>query len=247
MPTKQQRDKAKALPMNEVISLYEQGKSARKIASIYGVSKSTIQKRLKDRGLTRPLAEVNFFRYHGFGHSPPTNDEIKELYVNKQMQTQEIASRCGISATSVRDRLAKLGLLRSKSEAIKLAFQQGKIRRPSGAEHYKWKGGMEKRHGYVYIYTGKGLRKRRSQIVWEETHGQTLPKGWVIHHINGIKDDDRPENLVAMPKRRHDRISLGIDLVAELRKRIRALETEIKELKERGIDVHGKVSTLRKR
>ena len=34
--------------------------------------------------------------------------------------------------------------------------------------------------------------------------GIRLPKGWVIHHLNGDHSDDRIENLVALPKDMHD-------------------------------------------
>lgn len=51
-------------------------------------------------------------------------------------------------------------------------------------------------------------KKRVHRVVWEETHGP-LPRNWDIHHINGDKLDNRPENLQAMPRRVHRMIHAG--------------------------------------
>jgi len=40
-------------------------------------------------------------------------------------------------------------------------------------------------------------------LVWEKEHNKLLPEKWVIHHLNGIKDDNRPVNLVALPEQKH--------------------------------------------
>ncbi len=40
-------------------------------------------------------------------------------------------------------------------------------------------------------------------LIWEKAHNQPLPDGWVIHHINGNKQDNRSENLKAMPRDKH--------------------------------------------
>ena len=35
--------------------------------------------------------------------------------------------------------------------------------------------------------------------VWQDTHG-TIPKGWLVHSLNGNKGDIRLENLAAVPR-----------------------------------------------
>lgn len=57
------------------------------------------------------------------------------------------------------------------------------------------------------------------RYIWEQINGKIL-KGWIIHHLNGLKGDNRIENLVAMPRSDHDSKSL----VNALKARIRQLE-----------------------
>ena len=66
-----------------------------------------------------------------------------------------------------------------------------------------WKGGrwVDVR-GYVQLSVD-GKRIPEHRLVWEQAHGKPIPKGYVIHHLNGTKIDNRPENLVALPKRDH--------------------------------------------
>lgn len=58
----------------------------------------------------------------------------------------------------------------------------------------------KKKTGYVYanIYYGRTVSERASlrvhRIVWETFKGP-IPEGFVVDHINDIKDDNRLENL----------------------------------------------------
>lgn len=69
------------------------------------------------------------------------------------------------------------------------------------AEHRKreaapnWKGGI-----HPYVQEGKKLQHR---IVAEQKIGRPLVSGEVVHHINGNKKDNRPENLEVMLKGEH--------------------------------------------
>ena len=43
------------------------------------------------------------------------------------------------------------------------------------------------------------------RLVMSEILGRPLTADEVVHHRNGVKSDNRPENLEVMPKRTHDR------------------------------------------
>ena len=100
------------------------------------------------------------------------------------------------------------------------AMQRG----PRGSN---WRGGLSHCNGYVLIWRPSHPRADKKGYVWqhilawEEAHS-SLPAGWLVHHLNGIKDDNRVENLVAVPKKCHHSA-----LVKQaMQKRIRKLEAD---------------------
>lgn len=147
------------------------------------------------------------------------DSKIKALY-NSGLGTKRIAERVHISAGSIYHRLKLLGIvMRNHSQAL------------SGEISPNWRGGrfIDKR-GYVRVWNEGHLTKGSKYIaehilVWEKVNGKPLPKGYIIHHLNGIKSDNRPCNLAAMSSKRHSHI-----LPAKA-KRIRELEIEVAQLK----------------
>lgn len=98
-----------------------------------------------------------------------------------------------------------------------------------------WKGGIRHNRGYIEVRTnprGTGGNAYRPQhhIVWEAANNKPLPKGWVVHHFNGIKDDNRPENLLGLPRHEHHRHPR--EALRPYEKRILALEAELKALQQ---------------
>lgn len=75
---------------------------------------------------------------------------------------------------------------------------------PRGEAHPRWNGGRSVGiKGYVYIVDpATGKRVLEHKMVWERANGPR-PPGHHIHHINGIRSDNRLENLVLMEAQAH--------------------------------------------
>ena len=72
----------------------------------------------------------------------------------------------------------------------------------AGPSNGRWKGGRTRhRAGYVMIWAPGHPRAGKSQyvfehiIVMERLLGRYMLPGESVHHRNGVKDDNRPENL----------------------------------------------------
>lgn len=109
----------------------------------------------------------------------------------------------------------------------RLCNNKSMVGRLSGADNPNWKGGGTRNaDGYIFVRrNGKYVPEHR--IIWERVHGP-IPSDWIVHHKNGVKDDNRLENLDAMPKSRHHAHGREV----ELRDEITSLKQENAELRE---------------
>jgi len=151
-------------------------------------------------------------------------NNIVNLYKNN-MNINDISRLLRVSPGSIRRRLVKENtpIRNSRESLLLLGF--------NGEKHSQWKGGRFYQKGYIMVYRPKHPTAMKCgymlehRLIWEETNGKLLPDGWVVHHINGIKDDNRIENLLALPTSKHR------DILKTIRKRIIELEEENKMLK----------------
>jgi len=93
--------------------------------------------------------------------------------------------------------------------------------------HPRWNGGkITDKSGYIQIYIPGHHRAKHNKyvcehiLVAEKKYNRKILVGEHIHHINGIKNDNRPENLVVTTNSEHDKFSY----IHDLQKRIRELE-----------------------
>ena len=81
----------------------------------------------------------------------------------------------------------------------------------------------------THPYKSFGHYVYEHRLVMEYKLGRYLKHTEIVHHLNGIKDDNRPENLGLMLKDKHTRIHVKnrTTYLHLLQKRIRTLETQL--------------------
>lgn len=81
-----------------------------------------------------------------------------------------------------------------------------------GARSPGWKGGrIRTKAGYIMVKSPSHPNCRSDgyvfehRLVWEQANGRLLRRDESVHHLNGIKDDNRPENLTVSSHADHMR------------------------------------------
>lgn len=76
--------------------------------------------------------------------------------------------------------------------------------------HPCWKGGrIIREDGYVLIRMSNHPRANPKGyvlehiIICEKKYRKEITKNFIVHHLNGIRNDNRPENLIVVPKGEH--------------------------------------------
>lgn len=214
-----------AVSKDQLECLYnDQRLSSPQIARTLYASTAGIGNLLRKYGLSRSRSEACRIAQEKRRLSIP-KELLERLYWNEHLSIPQIGKRLGVNDRTIWMRFQSYKIpRRTPSESHILGSKRG-------SEHYAWKGGRCHRSGYILVLRPDHPRANRQGyilehiLIWEENHDKPLPSGWVIHHLNGIKTDNRPENLTALPSLKHSQV-----LKAKAT-HIRELETETRRLK----------------
>jgi len=88
-------------------------------------------------------------------------------------------------------------------------------------QHFNWKGGVYTfSNGYIGIRQPDGRYKLEHRIIMEKHLNRRLGKHELVHHLNGIRTDNRIENLTLTDAKNHEHQTY----IKQLQKRIRYFE-----------------------
>jgi len=149
-------------------------------------------------------------KYHGSrwpGCSPLekilTKTVLQKMYVEQELSSTLIAEHFGCSDCSVCKYLKKRNIqIRNLSQRTLTAMKRDPEYVKNIAGH-NWKGGKIIHHtGYVLLRNPNHHRSQSNGyvlehiVVMEKESGRKLSFGEGVHHKNGKKNDNRPENLI---------------------------------------------------
>lgn len=168
---------------------------------------------------------------------PLLNDKewLRKAYLEDKLSTRDIGKLVGGAVGGVIYSALKSHKIpiRTDVEGLLQKYPSGRF----GSEAANWRGGKRKLDsGYVYIYAPQHPNATNNGCVMEhiliaeEKIGRYLKKGEVVHHIDGDKTNNSPDNLLVCTRAEHVQIHMrAVSENVQLCKRIAELEKELEQ------------------
>lgn len=164
----------------EMARMYLSGMDQPSIARAFRCSQSMVSLCLKKEGVKCKRARnIEWDR-----------DELRRLYHDQGLSHSEIAEKMGCRPQSVSKAMQKLGIPSRPPGP------------PRGPKHPSWKGGRYvDKYGYILIHTpdhpdaNSAGYVREHRLVAEKVLGRRLTPQEVVHHKDGDRQNNTPDNL----------------------------------------------------
>ncbi|AWB55769.1 TPA: HNH endonuclease [Pasteurella multocida] len=155
-----------------------------------------------------------------------------ELYLDGY-SIPEVSERTGIPLSTLRNRFLKAGILRSRADGVRNAFEKGRIYREKGYKREftpEWcanisKGkknsskntavGVDVSKKYPRITLGEHKGKFVHRLVMEKRIGRKLQRDEHVHHIDGDVTNNSIDNLALLTVAGHARLHRYQDELSE--------------------------------
>lgn len=199
-------------PEKEIRNLFEKyGPIARKIAGDLGCGYRYVERLLVAYKLVEP------YKKRGETHIyPQLRDRAWFTEQVKTKSLREIAKDLGCSYSAI--------MYTSNKFNIRSKINYNRV----GSESHSWKGGKRAASSggeYTYIYTPGHPKATKSgyvmehRLIAEKKIERLLEDYEDVHHVNGDKKDNRPENLQVLSRKEHSRVHFdAVKEVSRLKK-----------------------------
>ena len=202
----------------------EKRMTLQEIADVIGCNKTTVQRALKRNGIARRKHTSKFYLLND-------KDWLYDAYVTQRRSLNDIASEAGSTPGNVGSHLQALDIRRRDMKVSRSMVQpEGR----HGKNAANWRGGRCIRNGYMFIYApfhpnarpGKPYVQEH-RLVMEKVVGRFLESHEIVHHLDGDRLNNSPENLELKTRGQHvsEHFKASHE-VTHLRKRIADLEAE---------------------
>lgn len=177
-------------------------KNCAQIARELGIAnRSAVNRAVRKLGLSDKIYRTKY---------PQLSDK---KWLEKELLTKtlvQIAEELGTTPGNIGDRVRRYSLsgFNDKSQAtisgLKKRYPDGRF----GYSSSNWKGGRNILNGYIRVLSPNHPNATNGyvfehRLVMEEKLGRYLTRDEVVHHINGDKQDNRPENLELHNRKDH--------------------------------------------
>jgi len=159
------------------------------------------------------MIEDNLEKFHN-------KDWLYQKYNIEQLSLTQIGDIFGTSSARIQYWMKKFKLPRRTQSEAQIGIKNheyGKKLSPEerlkrmGKNNPRWKGGRcINNQGYVLIYAPNHPNEHNNYIyehrfIMEKYMGRNLYSWEHVHHVNGIRDDNRIENLLLVPSGEHNK------------------------------------------
>ena len=189
---------------------------------LYYVQKKSAREIYKLLNISQPDTIYRYMDLYGFKRRDENKERIKKTmkgmndndfrdFLIKQYETKsinKIAKELNVTKGTIYKYMDKYGIYRLSQKESNTKFNAN--------NHNNYKGGRASHgDGYIKLLLPEHPRATKTGYVLEhivvmENHiGRQLKKDEVIHHINGIKSDNRIENLMLLTKKEHSSLHKG--------------------------------------
>lgn len=207
------------IPKENLIRLYiDQNLPARECGYVFGCTPKTIYTRLRQYQLhVRTNSEAREGKPRPYRKKPILESKLRQLYVEQKFSMVECGKRFNCSNVTIKNRLTELGIYvrnlseshkqykwpeeRKKSWVLKVKGKNNPMYGVRGKDAPNWKNGLSREpYPLEWRETLRESIRQRDNYICQKCHmpQRELLRKLSIHHIDYIKENLDPENLISL-------------------------------------------------